>query len=487
MRVGIIAIQHESNTFLSTPTTLAEFRADRFALGEDIRQIFQDAHHEVGGFFDGLQRNAISAVPLLAAVAVPSGIITAQTEQALIGLMLEQLRQAGDLDGLLVAPHGAAVSENHADMDAYWLSLLRDQLGDDLPIICTLDIHANVSQAMIDACNATVVYRTNPHLDQRQRGIEAAQLMARTLRGEIAPTQALALTRVAINIEKQQTAANPCSELIAFADQMRTRTGVLSNSVVLGFPYADVAEFGSSFIVVTDNNPTLAQHLADELADYLWQKRQDFVAELIDIDTAITMAAQHDGPGCLLDMGDNIGGGSAADGTALAHALVERNGLRSFISLFDPEAVQQAISAGPGQRLTLSMGGKTDQLHGTPLSVEVTVVSQHDGKFKETVPRHGGRSEYDMGATAVVETANGLTLQLTSLRVPPFSLCQLTSCDIDPAKFDIIVAKGVVAPVAAYESVCTQFIRVNTPGSTTADMENLPYQHRRRPLFPFEQ
>jgi microcystin degradation protein MlrC len=133
------------------------------------------------------------------------------------------------------------------------------------------------------------------------------------------------------------------------------------------------------------------------------------------------------------------------------------------------------------------MGGHSDDLHGPPLQAEVSVVSLHDGRFHEASPRHGGRSDYDMGRTAIVTTGARLTIQLTSLRIPPFSLCQLSSCGLDPAAFDVIVAKGVVAPMAAYEPVCSQFIRVNTPGSTTADMQTLPYRQRRRPLFPFEQ
>jgi microcystin degradation protein MlrC len=269
---------------------------------------------------------------------------------------------------------------------------------------------------------------------------------------------------------------------------MLQQPGVLASSVVLGFPYADVAEFGSASIVVTDNDPALAQQLADQLADYLWQHRQQFVAELIGIEQALAMALAHPGPSCLLDMGDNIGGGSAADGTLIAHALQQYPGdLRSFVSLYDPAAVRRAAAAGIGNKIVLSMGGHSDDLHGPPLQAEVSVVSLHDGRFHEASPRHGGRSDYDMGRTAIVTTGARLTIQLTSLRIPPFSLCQLSSCGLDPAAFDVIVAKGVVAPMAAYEPVCSQFIRVNTPGSTTADMQTLPYRQRRRPLFPFEQ
>lgn len=485
MRVGILCIQHESNTFIPQPTELTAFEADRLLVGERVREQAA-AHHEVGGFFEGLAAQGIEAVPLLMAVTLPHGIVTDHALAALLEIAWEQLDRAGELDGLLVAPHGAAVSATHRDMDGHWLSALRRRVGEAMPIVCTLDLHANVSRAMVEACDATIAYRSNPHTDMRATGVRAAQLMGRILRGEVKPTQALAAPPIAINIERQTTAQPPCRELFALADAMLQRPGVLSNSVLLGFAYADVAEMGASFIVVTDDDPALAQRCADELAAYVEQRREDFVADLIGPDEALDRAAQLAGPVLLLDMGDNVGGGGPGDATVLAHAIHRRPGLRGFVALADADAARRAIAAGVGAKVRLAMGGRSGPLHGEPLEAEVTVVTTHDGTFRETSPRHGGRMHFDMGPTAVVRTDGGLTVQLTSRRVMPSSLGQLTCCGLDPAAFDVITAKGVVAPLAAYDPVCPNHLRVNTPGVTTADMLSLPYEHRRRPLFPFE-
>ena len=132
------------------------------------------------------------------------------------------------------------------------------------------------------------------------------------------------------------------------------------------------------------------------------------------------------------------------------------------------------------------VGGKSDRLHGPPLEIEATVVGLFDGVFEEPLPRHGGFTKMDQGATAVIRTDLGLTIMLTSRRMPPFSLRQLTTHGILPEQYHLLVAKGVNAPVAAYKEVCQHFIRVNTPGVTTADIEKLDYQHRRRPMFPWE-
>jgi microcystin degradation protein MlrC len=487
MRVAIISIQHESNTFLPQPTDIAAFSRNGLPLGEKVREVYGPSHHEVGGFFEGLDAAGIEAVPIIAANATPGGALPAETLEHLLKLTFDGLDAAGKLDGILVAPHGAGVCEAHRDMDGYWLSLLRERVGKDMPIICTLDPHANLTRRMVDACNATIIYRTNPHLDQRARGLEAAALMARTLRGEVKPTQACALPPIAINIERQFTDDSPCRELLALADEIKTRPGVLSDSVVLCFPYSDVEEMGSGFVVVTDNDPALAQKYCDELAAYLHEHRALFAGEFIEIDEAIDMALATDGPVCLLDMGDNVGGGSAADGTFLAKRLHERKVKASFIALYDPQAAKQCFDAGLGAELTLSVGGKSDDMHGPPIEVHAMVEFLGDGHFEEPQARHGGRTQFNMGPTAIVRTDTGLTIQLTSQRTPPFSLNQVRSCDIDPASMKILVAKGVNAPVAAYREVCVKSIRVNTPGSTCADMRKFDYKYRRRPLYPLEE
>ena len=485
MRVGIIAIQHESNTFLSKSTTIDDFRTDALLAGEEIRDAYANSRHEVGGFFHGLADANLTAVPILLALATPGGVITHETFEQLMEKMREGLDRAGPLDGLLVAPHGAAVSKNHPDADGYWLESLRKNVG-SIPIVCTLDPHANVSERMIAACNATIAYRTNPHIDQFQTGYRAAEILNSTLKREIHPVQALMRPPVAISMDRQETSASPCAALYELADELSRQKGVLSNSVNLGFPYADVPEMGSSFIVVCDDNESLAREHAKHLADWLVEHRQDFACQSLDTAQAIQQAKQGPTPVCLLDMGDNVGGGGPADGTLLLHALESDRCEKSLTCLYDPESVQQVLRAGVGSRLLLHIGGKTDHLHGKPFLANVTIRSLHDGRFTESNVRHGGRTGYDMGPTAVVKTNLGTVIILTSIRVPPFSLGQVTSCGINPAEFKYIVAKGVNAPIAAYREVCARFIRVDTPGVTSANMLRLEFESRRKPLFPFE-
>jgi microcystin degradation protein MlrC len=485
-QIGIIALLQESNTFIAGRTTLAHFEQDLLVEGEAIRDRFTNSHHEVGGFFAGLAEAGITAVPVFAARALPFGVIDKGTFDTLLDRMQAALDRAVPLDGLLVAPHGATVSASAPDADGSWLARLRQRFPRPFPIIGTLDLHANLSPAMVAACDALIAYRTNPHLDQRDRGREAAALMARTLRGEVQPVMAAAFPPLAVNIECQATAEEPCRSLYALADSMRAQPPVLSASVVLGFPYADVPHMGPSTVVVADGDERLAQRLADELAVNWWQRRAEFTGRLVSVDEAVRRVAELAGPVCLLDMGDNVGGGSPGDGTLLLHALARRQVEPALVCLCDPEAVTQAAAAGVGARLRLRIGGKTDCRHGEPFEADFKVRGLFDGRFHESEPRHGGFTAFDQGPTALIETATRMTVMLTTQRMAPFSLRQLTAFGVEPARFHVLVAKGVHAPTAAYAPVCKHLFRVDTPGVTSADLSRLDYRHRRRPMYPFE-
>ncbi len=487
MRVGIISIQHESITFMPEPTTLRNFEVDTLLRGEEITRVYGPSFHEVGGFYSGLKEAGHVPVPIFMALAVASGALSTATYQSLLKMLDEELDKAGPLDALLVAPHGAGVCESQLDMDAHWVSRLRERFGPEMPIVVTLDPHANVPQRLIDACNATISYRTNPHLDQHETGLKAARLLARMLSGEVRPTQALAIPKLQMSIDRQETAAAPCRPLYALAEEIMRRPGVLSASVALGFPYADVPQLGSTVWVVTDNDAALARKYADEMCNYIVSHRHEFKHGLMEPEAAVREVAKSDERVCLLDVGDNAGGGGPVDGTILPQLLHDHAVADSLVLLYDSAAQAEARKAGVGAKVTLSMGAKSYPGMGQPLNLPVTVLSLHEGKFHDPIPSHGGRTDYDMGPTTIVRTERGMTIMLFSIRIPPYSLQQVLSCGLDPFHYRVILAKGVNAPLGAYRPVVSRFIRCNTPGPTCADMTQLPFHRRSRPLYPFEE
>jgi microcystin degradation protein MlrC len=486
MRIGVAGFLHESNTFLSVPTDRDAFEAHGLTVGEDLLAYWKGSHHEVGGFLAGAEQFSFDPVGILMAHAVPSGTVTADAFESIIGEMLDRLRAAAPLDGMLLALHGATVCESHRDADGEVAARVRQTVGHDVPIVMTLDCHANVSQRMIDAVDATVMYRSNPHLDQEDRGIEAANLITAMIRGDIRPVQALATPPMIIPIAHQHTAEPPAKGLIDEVDDLMQQPGILSASVALGFPYADVAEMGTSFLVVADGDEALARDSVNRLAGHAWRRREEFLCRLPTPAEAIEHAMNRPGPVILMDIGDNVGGGSAGDSTHLLAEMIKQHARGGCVVLSDPRAVAVCETAGKGGRVQLAVGGKTDDLHGRPIEISGTVEALTDGKFTEPHRRHGGWGHFDQGPTAVIRTNDDHLLMLTTRRMAPFSLGQITHAGIDPKTRQIIVAKGVVAPRAAYEPIASEIILVDTPGSTAANPAHFDYRHRRRPLYPLE-
>ncbi|MDG1861577.1 MAG: M81 family metallopeptidase, partial [SAR324 cluster bacterium] len=360
MRVGILSLMQESNTFIQNETKLSHFEEDLLLEGEEIRSTMENAHHEIGGFFQGLRDQKVEAVPIFTARALPFGTVSSSAYTKLIEKMFFLINKAGKLDGYLVAPHGATVSYDYPDADGNWLYKLRQRVGSGTPIIGTLDPHTNLSQQMVEATDALIGYRSNPHLDQRDRGVEAAEMMVKMLRSEINPCQKAVFPPFIMNIEKQCTTETPCKELYELAEKLRERDGILSISVLQGFPYADVSEMGSALLAISDGDDGSAEKILEELSEKLWNSRSQFDGAGVDLETAMESLKKITGRTCLLDMGDNVGGGSPADGTLLAQALITNLVERSFVCLYDPSSTKLACRAGIGQSLTLQIGGKTD-------------------------------------------------------------------------------------------------------------------------------
>ena len=481
--IAIGGIMHESNTFSDTRTDYGAF-SQTFA--RYLINAWGETHHEMAGFIQGASEYDYTAYPTLMASATPAGPVTDDAFDRLTDMLIQHLKSVPKYDGLLLALHGALVAESYPDGDGEILRRLREVLGRDLPIVVTLDQHANVSEQMVVESTALVIYKTTPHIDQRQRGLQAAELMMRILADEVTPTQALAQPPMLLNILYHNTSVPPMEPILTAAKQLEVRPDVLVANVAAGYPYADVHEVGPSFVVVTDDNPQLAQTEADRLSDMLWNIHEQLTIDLPDAAQAVERAIQSEQhPVILVEMGDNIGGGSPGDSTFVLAALQQQGASGFVVVLCDPEAVQSCIQAGVGGDIALNVGGKADSLHGDPVAIQGKVRLIHDGRYEETQPRHGGQRYHDQGLTTVVAVADSLVV-LTSRRQTPFSLQQLLSLGIDPTEMRMIVVKAAVAYRAAYEPIAGQIIEVDTPGLTAVNPLHFEYHDVRRPLFPLD-
>ena len=273
MRVAVGGIMHESNTFAGVPTDRRRFEEGSLTRGQSIGPVWREAHHELGGFLAGAEAEGLEVIPTVMAWATPSGPVADEVLDEVVAEITVETRR-GAADGLLLALHGAMVTPGHPDADGEVLRRLREALGPTLPIIATLDFHANVSPLMAAQADALVGYQTYPHIDQRAQGRFAAGLMARTLRGEVRPVTELAKPPMIIPLLGQETDREPLRSLMAEARAAERRPGMLSVSLMAGFPYADVPEMGTSVIAVADGDRGLARSVAEEFAEKLWAVRR---------------------------------------------------------------------------------------------------------------------------------------------------------------------------------------------------------------------
>ena len=494
MRIAALGFHHETNTFQSVKTDYDAFVNYEFLRGAEIAEQHATANSTLSGYFQGAIKYEFELVSLLFTFTGPTGTITKNAFDRITAEMIALLEEKGPWDGVLLAQHGAAVSENFPDMDGEVANLVRGIVGSNVPVVMTLDLHSNITQKQVTNTDAIVAFRTNPHLDPVERAIEASDILIKTIKGEIKPVQRLVQVPMIINIVKQPTSFGPMLDIVNDVNEVIKKPGVLSASCGQGFPYADVEHMGVSFLVVTDDDIEMADHLANWLAKRAWNRRSDLQNDSTSMEDSITRAMNAPttgSPTVIMDVGDNVGGGGTADSTHLLAEAIKQGlkGERSLLmSLFDSTAVQTCIDSGVGSTVSIKVGAGTDQLHGEPIEVTGYVRAITDGRFEEPTPIHGGHRFFDYGPSVALITKEGYMLVLHTMRgIGNMTRQQYYSIGIDPQHYKVVICKGTVSPRAAYEPIAREIIMSNTPGVTSADMSSFSYKHRRKPLYPFEE
>lgn len=489
-RVAIGGIMHESNSFFPSMTTMADYRIEDPNRDPEVMTRWARSSSELSGYIEGAKQANLDLYPIFLANATPKGPLTDETYTTLVTQFIGRLRAAPKLDGLLLALHGAMVTDSIPQADEETVRRIRKVMGPDFPIIVTHDFHANVSPELVRLSTVLITYKQCPHLDTRDRGLQAATLMGRILRGEVKPVQRVVKPAMIYNIAFQNTYAEPLLPIVKESMRLeKENPKILAVSVPGGYQWGDVPYMGPSAVVVTDNDPELAQKEAQRLSDMLWATRDRIKLQLPDAAAAVRQAMREPKfPVALMDMGDNIGGGSAGDSTFLLDELLKQKADGWVVVIRDVEAVKAAVKAGIGGSFDMEVGGKTDNLHGKPVRVRGKVKSLHDGRYIETAIRHGGARYHDMGLTAVI-AAEGSTLDMPSLlvltteRSSPNSLHQLISCGIYPERMKILTPKGSIAPRAAYEPVAAKIILVDTLGPVQVNPRRYTYKRVREHLW----
>jgi microcystin degradation protein MlrC len=489
IKIAIAGLMHESNSFAPGMTTLNDFEIGGIDTGPSIPLRWADAQHELGGFFAASQIYQFKPLPAFTAWAMPSSIIKKSTYETLLDRLIAGLRVAGDCDGVLLALHGSMMVEAmNQSADAHTAKKVREEIGPDRPLVVTLDFHANICPELAKYADAMIVYQTYPHIDQRSRGQRAGKIITQALRTRIKPVSVIKPVPILIHLLAQNTNREPVASILNFADEIISTTpGLLELQFVAGFPYADSPSTGATIVAVAESNLEIAQSAAQKLFDRVWDERENLTGQPPAAEFAVAQAIlEENWPTILVDIGDNVGGGSAADSTVIAHEIIRQNGPGFWVVLHDEPSVTDCIQAGVGHRVRIQAGGKVDQ-NAPPLDINGRVKLIHDGRYEETEARHGGVKFHDQGLTAVIETDRGDTIICNSNRHAPFSLGQLTSLGLDPSRSQIIIVKAAVAFRAAYEPIANSILEVDTPGLTAGNPKRFQYANIRRPILPLDQ
>ncbi|AGT07290.1 M81 family metallopeptidase [Paracoccus aminophilus] len=483
---------HESNTFSRYRTDLPQFQVDALHYGEAAFAARGAANTELAGFLDVAGPAGWRVIHAISAHAVPGGQVTQAAYDHIAGVILDKARaHQGQLDGVLLGLHGSMVPEFCQDGEGHLLGLLREVLGDEIPIAVTLDLHAMVSEEMVERAQIFVSYKTYPHVDMRETGTHAARLLDRAMKGEIAPRTARAHVPM---LDEANSGRSDIPETFALYQRASAAeaSGLLAVSVNAAFTGADVACAGPTVLATYDRrDPTQqaeAEALVEDLAAQIWDGRLKKRNVFIEVDEAAAEALGWTGekPLVIADYADNPGAGSYGDSTALLSGLMAAGVTGAvFTPMIDPEAAAELHRHREGETVTLHIGGKGDpRFGGGP--IEVTGVIRHlsDGAYTGDGPIQGGLA-HSFGPTAVLDLG-GIEVLIVSEAQQMVDLQQLRAFGIEPTQRRVLALKSMQHFRAAFEPIAGKVIICDAGALATPRAERRPYLRAPRPLWPLD-
>jgi microcystin degradation protein MlrC len=479
MRVFTAVLATETNTFSPIPTGLDAFKVlgEYYPAGQHPdRMTLFGAPLWVAR--ERARDNGWTVTEGMAAFAQPGGTTTRIAYETLRQELLTDLRAAGPVDLVMLGLHGAMVAEGYDDCEGDLLRAVREIVGPDVVIGAELDPHCHLTQLMMDHADVMVAFKEYPHTDLYERAVELADLCTAAVEKRIRPVAGLADTGMATLIF---TSSEPGISLVRRMQEMERLPGVLSVSIIQGFPWADVPDMGTRVLVYTDGDAALAQKLAREFADDLFAMRGEINERRPGIDEALDIAlAAPQGPVVIADGADNAGGGAASDSTFMLRRMLERGIANAALGpIWDPVAVQLAFDAGQGARIPLRIGGKVGPNSGDPLDVDCTVKA-----LKRNMQMGGlGGVAVAMGDCALIDV-NGIEVVLTTLRFQAMDTDLFTQlgCDIENRR--IVVVKSTQHFYASYSKVASKVVYAAVQGTVTPDLSSLPYKRIQLPKWP---
>ena len=483
MKIGVGGIYHETNTFPKKHTVMEDFDRSKY-IGEEIINNFKDSKTSLGGFISGAQEFGDTIIPAFYAAATPSGMISTKTFKELISLFIDNMFDCDDIDGFLLAQHGAMCVENFDDAEGYLIKLIKSKIKDKL-LVVTTDYHANISPEMVRNSDCIVGYDTYPHTDIFERAVDAYHI-ARDALTEKFKISNILLKLPILGMPQAITTENGIiKNAMEMVHSYEKQDDILNTTLAGGFCYADVKSSGISIIVSYKNQLQKARIAILDIANYIWENRKELKVKNTDVKTAVESVLKADKfPVILVDVGDNIGGGTPGDGTEILNELIQNKVQDAVVVISDKEAVYKSLPIGIGKRINLEVGGKSENYHGRPVSISGYIKLISDGEFINTGRNMTGLKT-KMGKSVLI-LSGGIKLVLTEHPTPPNDPGMLKSMGIDIRREKAIIVKGAIAWKTGIDFNPENIIYVDTPGLTNANLESFNFVNINRPVFPLD-
>lgn len=480
-RIAIAGFQHETNCFGVTKAGLAEFRmADSWPellLGERVIGDTRGVNLPIAGFAAAAETAGFEVVPILWCAAEPSAHVTDEAFDTITGMILDGLQHAGRLDGVFLDLHGAMVTESFPDGEGEILRRVRSVIGPDIPLVASLDLHANISAEMVDRADYLAIFRTYPHLDMAETGGRCVPVMQRLLAGETL-NKAFRQVPYLIPLHAQFTGASPFRDLYGSLPGPEQQ-GPLCD-IALGFTAADYPHTGPSCVAYAATRAQADAAVEEILSRFLVIEDQ-VDRSMLSLDAAVH-AAHHDmdKPLVLADVQDNPGAGGTSDTVGLLRALRDGACDQVLMGLFhDPDIAAQAHIAGTGGRFRAALGGKSGLSDQAPVECGFEVLSLSEGQCRYSGEMYGG-GVATLGKSAALRLTGNtgrIDLVVTSIRNQCLDLAQFTHFGLNPEKYKTICVKSTVHFRAAFDPISGDVKAVASPGSFICEMEKVPFRN----------
>jgi microcystin degradation protein MlrC len=483
-RIAVGAFLHETNTFAPTRATYDDFVHGggwpSMAHGADVLKVMRKINVGLAGFVEAAEANGWELVPTISAAASPSAHVTKDAFERVMKEMVEGIAAAGPIDAVYLDLHGAMVTEHYDDGEGETLARVRRVIGKDLPLVASLDLHANVSPEMMELADALIAYRTYPHIDMADTGRACARHLELLLDTKARFAKAFRQLPFLIPISWQCTNDEPTRGIY------RTLAGLENDAVPTlsfapGFPAADFRDCGPS-VFAYGRTQADADAAADKLVALIESHEDDFDGKIFSPDEgirhAMELAKTARKPIIIADTQDNPGAGGDSDTTGMLRALVRNKATRAATGvIYDPQSASAAHQAGVGAAVTLALGGKSGIPGDEPYLETFVVENLSDGKFVATGPYYGGR-DMDMGPSACLRIGD-VRVVVGSHKAQLADQSMYRYVGIEPTEQAILVNKSSVHFRADFEPIAEKLLICAAPGAMPADTAALPWTRLR--------